>query len=110
MMGVTVGKIRTARPSHTLYPIADGLDEINVYCRRYHHAENPHAANEAIDDAELQGVCTAHALPDRQPGLAHPSPQWCWALRAGSRGKVLERKGICQRVPNGSRILGGVLD
>jgi wobble nucleotide-excising tRNase len=55
MMGVIVGKIRTAGPSHTLYPIADDLDEINIYCRRYHHAENPNAANEAIDDTELQG-------------------------------------------------------
>jgi wobble nucleotide-excising tRNase len=55
MMGVIVGKIRTAGPSHTLYPIADDLDEINIYCRRYHHAENPKAANEAIDDTELQG-------------------------------------------------------
>jgi len=55
MMGVIVGKIRTAGPAHTLYPIADDLDEINVYCRRYHHAENPNAANESIDDIELQG-------------------------------------------------------
>ena len=55
MMGVIVGKIRAAGPSHTLYPIADDLDEINIHCCRYHHAENPNAANEAIDDTELQG-------------------------------------------------------
>jgi hypothetical protein len=55
MMGVIVGKIRAAGPSHTLYPIADELDEINVYCRRYYHAENPNAATEVIDDTELQG-------------------------------------------------------
>ena len=55
MMGVIVVKIRTAGTSHTLYSIADDLDEINIYCRRYHHAENPSAATEPIDDAELQG-------------------------------------------------------
>jgi hypothetical protein len=26
-----------------------------VYCRRYHRAENPNAANQPIDNAELQG-------------------------------------------------------
>jgi hypothetical protein len=55
MMGVIVEKIRTAGPSHTLFPIADDLDEINIYCRQYHHAENPNAANEVIDDTELLG-------------------------------------------------------
>jgi energy-coupling factor transporter ATP-binding protein EcfA2 len=55
MMGVIIGKIRTAGPSHTLYPLADDLDEMNIYCRQYHHAENPNAANEPIDDTELQG-------------------------------------------------------
>jgi wobble nucleotide-excising tRNase len=55
MMGVIVGKIRTAGPTHTLHPIVDDLDEINIYCRRYHHAENPNAATETIDDPELQG-------------------------------------------------------
>jgi wobble nucleotide-excising tRNase len=60
MMGVIIGKIRAAGPAHQLYPLADDLDEINIYCRPYYHAENPNAANEVIDETELQGYvkCT----------------------------------------------------
>ena len=36
-------------------PIVDDFDELNMYCRHYHHAENPNAATEPIDDTELQG-------------------------------------------------------
>ena len=31
------------------------LDELNIYCRRYMHGENPQAATEPVHDAELQG-------------------------------------------------------
>ena len=55
LMGSIVGKIRDAGGSHPLNPIVEDLDELNIYCRRYHHAENPNAATEPIDDAELQG-------------------------------------------------------
>ena len=55
MMGSIVGKIRTAGATHPLYPIVDDFDEINMYCRRYHHAENPNAATELIDNTEMQG-------------------------------------------------------
>lgn len=54
-LGVIVGKIRTAGPGHQLYPVCDGLDDLNVYTRRYHHGENPHAATEPISDGELHG-------------------------------------------------------
>lgn len=54
-LGVIVGKIRAVGAGHPLWSIADDLDEINTYCRRYHHAENPAAATEPIDDAELRG-------------------------------------------------------
>ena len=54
MMGTIVGKIRDIGGTHPLFSIVEDLDELNVYCRRYHHAENPNAANETIDDAELQ--------------------------------------------------------
>ncbi len=54
-LGVIVGKIRDAGAAHPLFPIGDDLDELNIYCRRYHHGENPDAATEPIDDAELQG-------------------------------------------------------
>ena len=54
-LGVIVGAIRTASEPHPLQALDDALDEINMYCRRYHHAENPDAATEPIDDAELQG-------------------------------------------------------
>src|SRR5712675_781645 len=41
MIGSIVGKIREAGAAHPLHPIVEDLDELNVYCRRYHHAENP---------------------------------------------------------------------
>ena len=40
---------------HTLFLVVEDLDELNMYCWRYHHGENPNAATEPIDDAELQG-------------------------------------------------------
>ena len=54
-LGVIVGKIREAGPSHPLAPISDDLEELNHYSRRYHHGENPNAATEPINDAELNG-------------------------------------------------------
>jgi hypothetical protein len=38
-----------------LSSIVDDLEELNIYCRRYHHGENQNAATEPVDDAELQG-------------------------------------------------------
>lgn len=52
-LGVIVGKIRAAGAGHPLTPIVDSLDEINLYCRRYHHGEGPNPATEPIDSAEL---------------------------------------------------------
>lgn len=54
-LGVIVEKIKAGGATHPLAPIADNLDELNLYCRRYHHGENPDAATEPIVDAELQG-------------------------------------------------------
>jgi len=54
-LGVIVGKIRAAGSGHQLFPLCDGLDEMNEYTKRYHHGENAHAAIEPISDAELQG-------------------------------------------------------
>jgi wobble nucleotide-excising tRNase len=54
-MGGIVGKIRVAGTTHPLFPIVEDLDELNMYCRRYHHGENPSAATEPMDDTELQG-------------------------------------------------------
>ncbi len=55
MMGSIVGKIRDAGSVHPLATVVEDLDELNIYCRRYHHGENPNAATEPIEDAELQG-------------------------------------------------------
>lgn len=54
-LGTIVGKIRAAGAGHQLFPLCDGLEELNEYTKRYHHGENPHAATEDISDAELQG-------------------------------------------------------
>jgi wobble nucleotide-excising tRNase len=53
MMGAIIGKILAAGTSHPLYTIVDDINEVNMYCRRYYHGENPHAALEPIDNAEL---------------------------------------------------------
>ena len=52
-LGVIVGKLRAAGPTHQLYPLCDGLDDLNSYTCRYHHGENQHAATESITDGEL---------------------------------------------------------
>ncbi len=54
-LGVIVGKLRAAGPTHQLHPLCDGRDDLNIYTRRYHHGENQHAATEPITDGELQG-------------------------------------------------------
>ena len=53
-LGVIVRKLRAAGPTHQLYPLCDGLDDLNSYTCRYHHGENQHAATESITDGELQ--------------------------------------------------------
>ena len=50
-----MGKIRADPTAHPLIGITDDLEEVNAYCRRYHHGENPGAVTEPIDDTELQG-------------------------------------------------------
>jgi hypothetical protein len=54
-LGAIIGKIRTAGAGHQLFPLCDGLEELNVYTRRYYHGENSHTGTEPIDDTELQG-------------------------------------------------------
>jgi wobble nucleotide-excising tRNase len=53
MLGAIVGKVRTAGASQPLHSVVEHLDEINLYCRRYHHGDNPSAAAEVLDSAEL---------------------------------------------------------
>jgi wobble nucleotide-excising tRNase len=55
MMGVIIGRIRETGAAHPLFGIVDDLDELNRYCRRYHHGEGANPAGEPIDDTELQG-------------------------------------------------------
>jgi len=54
-LGVMVGKIRDAGQGHQLFQIADNLEDLNEYTKRYHHGDNPDAATEPISDTELQG-------------------------------------------------------
>ncbi len=54
-LGTIVGKIREVGPAHTLFPVLADLDETNEYTRRYHHGDDPSAADEPINDTELQG-------------------------------------------------------
>ncbi len=61
MLGGIITAIRTAGATHPLHAIVDDLDELNIYCRRYHHGDNPNVVTEVIDDTELQGH-VRHAL------------------------------------------------
>ncbi len=54
-LGVIVGKIREAGPTHTLFPVLADLDETNLYTRGYHHGDDPNITDEPINDTELQG-------------------------------------------------------
>ncbi len=54
-LGVIVGKIQDAGAGHQLYQLADNLEDLNEYTKRYHHGHNPNAATEPISDIELQG-------------------------------------------------------
>ena len=54
-LGVMIGKIRVAGAGHQLFPLCDGIEELNAYTSRYHHGENVHPAIEPIDGMELQG-------------------------------------------------------
>ena len=52
-LGVIVGKIRDDGPNHPMYENLVDLDEINEYCRPYHHGENGKASTEPINETEL---------------------------------------------------------
>src|SRR5262249_32862485 len=54
-LGVIVGKIRGADQMHQLYAVADDIEDLNEYTKRYYHGDNSNAATEPISDAELQG-------------------------------------------------------
>ncbi len=54
-LGTIVAKIRGAGATHQLFDIADDLEELNDYTKRYHHGENVNAATEPISDTELHG-------------------------------------------------------
>ncbi len=55
MLGTILGKIRRDGVTHPLAAIADDMDTLNDYTKRYHHGDNSHAAKEPISDTELQG-------------------------------------------------------
>lgn len=54
-LGVMVGKIRGAGAAHQLFPLADNIEDLNEYTRRYHHGEGQNPATEPISETELQG-------------------------------------------------------
>jgi wobble nucleotide-excising tRNase len=54
-MGDIISKIRADGSNHPLNPVVDELEELNSYARRYHHASNPNAASEVLNEGELHG-------------------------------------------------------
>jgi wobble nucleotide-excising tRNase len=54
-LGEIVGKIRAGGAGHQLASIGDELEEVNIFCRRYHHGDNLGAAVEPIDEMEVLG-------------------------------------------------------
>jgi len=56
MLGTFISSVRNADPSSPLAPakvILEDLEDINGFSKRYHHADNPRASAEPIDDTEL---------------------------------------------------------
>ena len=54
MLGQIIAKISAAGDTHALYEVLEDLDDLNASTRRYHHAENPNAVTEPLDDSELR--------------------------------------------------------
>ena len=55
MMGEIIAKVRDEGGKHPLHSVLDLLNELNDYARRYHHASNPNAGIEELNEAELRG-------------------------------------------------------
>jgi wobble nucleotide-excising tRNase len=58
MLGTFLSSVRHAGASSPLAsakPILNDLEDINGYSKKYHHAFNPQASSEPVDDNELQG-------------------------------------------------------
>jgi len=58
MLGTFLSSIRDADATSPLVsakPILSDLEDINGYSKKYHHAFNPQASSEPVDDNELQG-------------------------------------------------------
>jgi len=58
MLGTFLSSVRDADQSDPLAAaktILEDLEDINGYSKKYHHAFNPQASSEPIDDTELQG-------------------------------------------------------
>ena len=53
MLGQIIAGIRAAGDTHPLYEVLEDVDDLNAYTRRYHHAENPNAVTEPLDENEL---------------------------------------------------------
>jgi hypothetical protein len=56
MLGTFISSVRNADPSSPLASarvILEDLEDINGFSKRYHHADNPRASAEPIDDTEL---------------------------------------------------------
>lgn len=56
MLGAFISSVRNADSSSPLAParaILEDLEDINGFSKRYHHADNPRASSEPIDDTEL---------------------------------------------------------
>lgn len=56
MLGTFIASVRSADSSSPIAPakaILEDLEDINGFSKRYHHADNPRASAEPIDDTEL---------------------------------------------------------
>jgi hypothetical protein len=55
MLGTIIMKIRRDAAIHPLAAVADDMETLNEYTKRYHHGESQNVATEPLSDAELQG-------------------------------------------------------
>ena len=87
----------------------DRREAFPVYCRRHHRAENPNAANEPIDNAELQGYvnlpCSLSAAYSKRSRNCHVGglsvsvlARWVWPFGVVARDCWQVRKPL-QNLP-----------
>ncbi len=74
-MGGIITTIRDAGAGHPLAPIVDDLDELNVYCKRYHHERKPERRDGTRGRRRVEGLRGPHGDARRLPYVLRQKPK-----------------------------------